>query len=86
MRSHGRYNPAVDLQPVSQTGFIDLCDAIVSGVVPSQLPDSEEVYNGIEDPESILGKPSDVFEALRMESYIKSVGTSEPSKDEPANG
>lgn len=82
----GRYNSEHDLTPVSQTGFIDLCDAMVSGVVPSQLPDSDEVYNGIEDPESILGKPSDVFEALRMESYINSVGTLESSRDESANG
>lgn len=86
MIGRGRYNPIKDMSPVSQTGFIDLCDAMVSGVVPSQLPDSDEVYNGIEEPESILGKPSDVFEALRMESYIKSAGVSEQKNDESAKG
>ena len=58
MICHGRYNPVRDLMPVSQTGFIDLCDAMVSGTVPSQLPDSDEVYNGIEEPETIASQRS----------------------------
>lgn len=74
------YNPKKDLCKVSQVGFIDLTKAFASGVVPDKIADSEASYNGIDDPASILGKPSDVFEALEMESYVKSVGKT-PDKD-----
>lgn len=67
-----RFNPKRDLSPVSQTGFIDLKSAFASGAVPSVAPDAETDYNGIEDPHSILGRPSDVFEAIEMQSHINS--------------
>lgn len=78
-----RFDPVRDLCEVSQTGYIDLVSAFITGSVPSQIADSEECYNGIEDPQSIFGRPSDVFEAMEMQSYINSVG-SKP-KDEPNN-
>lgn len=59
-----------DMQAVEPFGFVDLKDALVNNCVPSQLPDSESDYNGIEDPDSIVGKPSDVFDALRMQSDL----------------
>lgn len=74
-----RFDPARDLCAVSQTGFIDLKSAFETGVVPSVTADSESDYNGIEDPRSILGKPSDVFEAMEMQSHINSY---EPPKEE----
>lgn len=76
-----RFNPARDLCPVSQTGFIDLNSAFASGVVPSVAPNADVDYNGIEDPGSILGKPHDVFEAIEMESYVKNTASSGPSEE-----
>lgn len=64
------YNPRTDLKPVEPFGFIDLKDALANSAVPSQLPDSDTDYNGIENPESILGKPTDVFDAMSMERSI----------------
>lgn len=64
------FNPAKDKSPVSQTGYVDLKVAFVNMSLPSQLPDAETDYNGIEDPASIMGKPRDVFEALEMQSRI----------------
>lgn len=78
-----RFDPVRDLCEVSQTGYIDLVSAFITGSVPSQIADSDDDYNGIEDPQSILGRPSDVFEAMEMQSYINSVG-SQP-KDESSN-
>lgn len=77
------FDPVRDLCEVSQTGYIDLVSAFITGSVPSQIADSDDDYNGIEDPQSILGRPSDVFEAMEMQSYINSVG-SQP-KDESSN-
>ena len=64
------FDPIRDKTPVSQTGFIDLKSAMVNNVIPSQIADTEDSYNGIEDPVSILGKPRDVFEAIDMQSHI----------------
>lgn len=67
-----RYNPVRDCTPVSQTGFIDLCSAFVNNTIPPSIGVSETEYNGMDDPSMILGKPSDVFEAIEMESHINS--------------
>lgn len=66
------YNPVVDKTPVSNLGFVDLKSAMVNHALPSQIADSEVDYNGIEDPSSILGRPTDVFEAMEMQSHINS--------------
>lgn len=68
------YDEVVDIHPVDQFGFIDLVECLKNGEVPSTIADSEDQYNGIEDPGEILGKPSDVFEAYKMSDYIKKVG------------
>lgn len=74
-----KYNPIVDLNPVSQTGFVDLQKAMVNNCIPSNIVASEQDYNGIDDPASILGKPSDIFEAMDMEGYVKEAGTKSES-------
>ena len=66
------FNPIVDKTAVSQIGFVDLKSAMVNHVIPSQIAEADEDYNGIEDPSSIMGKPADVFEALEMQSHINS--------------
>lgn len=58
------YDPVRDLTPVDQFGFIDLKSALDSSIVPSQMPDSDIDYNGMEDPNQVLGKPHDIFEAI----------------------
>lgn len=63
-----------DVADVDQFGFIDLVECLKNGQVPSTIADSEAQYNDIEDPSTIIGKPSDVFDAYRMTDYIKSVG------------
>lgn len=77
-----RFDSVRDLCEVSQTGYIDLVSAFVSGSVPSQIADTEDDYNGIEDPQSILGRPLDVFEAMEIQSYVNSVG-SKPKDENP---
>lgn len=62
-----------DLKEVEPFGFIELKSAFVERCVPSQVGESEADYNGIENPESILGKPSDVFDALRVADELEKV-------------
>lgn len=68
------YNEVCDNNPVDQYGFIDLVECISNGAVPTTISDTEMDYNNIEDPASILGKPHDVFEAYRMQDYVKTTG------------
>ena len=69
-----KFDKIKDISPVDQVGFIDLAECLLNGEVPASIADSEDQYNGIEDPGEILGKPSDVFEAYKMADYVKSVG------------
>ena len=74
MLCSARYNEVCDLAPVDQFGFVDLNECLANGEVPSTVSNTEDAYNGIEDPAEILGKPFDVFDAYRMQDYVKSVG------------
>ena len=76
-----KYNPVKDIHDVDQFGFIDLQECLANGEVPATIADSEDQYNGIEDPGEILGKPSDVFEAYKMADYVKSVGVVKEDKE-----
>lgn len=55
---------------VSQFGWLDLVEANKTGVIQGDLESVEAKMNGIDDPASIMGKPSDVFEAYRMHDYL----------------
>lgn len=70
------YNEVTDIMPVDQIGFVDLAAAIENGYVPGSISGDDMVYNGIEDPASILGKADDVFALYRQADYIKSYGAS----------
>lgn len=76
------FDPVRDLHPVDQFGFIDLKTALDQSVVPSQMPESDSDYNGIEDPQQILGKPRDIFEAIDSQSAIEAVSSSDEKSDE----
>lgn len=70
------FDPVRDLAPVDQFGFIELKSALAESVVPSQLPDSDSDYNGIEEPDQVLGKPRDIFEAIDAQKAAESVASS----------
>lgn len=72
-----KYNVQRDIKPVESFGFVDLKSAFVNNTVPSRLPESETDYNGIEDPSTIVGKPGDVFDALRAADVAESASKEE---------
>lgn len=78
------FDPVRDLHPVDQFGFIDLKTALDASVVPSQMPESDTDYNGIEEPQQILGKPRDIFEAIDTQNAIEAAASasSEQKQDE----
>lgn len=76
------YNPVRDIAPVEQFGFIELKDALANSIVPSQMPDSETDYNGIDEPDKVLGKPRDIFEAMDAQKAAEQLALSEGEKED----
>lgn len=75
------FDPVRDIAPVDQFGFIDLKSALANGVVPSVMPDSDVDYNGVDDPDSIIGTPRDVFEAIDMQNALQDAASAAESSD-----
>lgn len=74
-----KFDPVRDQSPVDQFGFIDLKSALENSVVPSQMPGSEEDYNGIDDPSKVLGTPRDIFEAIDAQKAVEAAAAAHPS-------
>lgn len=64
------FNPRRNKKAVDQFGFVDVRKIISTNSLPAFEADGADAYNGIDDPSSILGKPSDVFEAMAMQQAI----------------
>lgn len=73
-----------DLQEVDQFGYIDLVKSFQNGYVAGDVESVAENYNDIEDPSSIVGKPRDCFEAMRMQDVIVQNVKKGTSSVEPA--
>ena len=69
-----KFNEIRDVHEVDQFGFIDLAECLSQGVVPSSISNTEDAYNDIDSPDNIMGKPSDVFEAYKMQDFVKTNG------------
>lgn len=76
MRYKGRvgFDKIKDMAEVEQFGYINLAQAYANGVVEGSANPDQLSFNQIEDPASIMGKPSDEFEAINMRSYVRKTG------------
>lgn len=70
------YDPVRDISPVVASDIIDLSQALIDGIVPDNViaPDAE--FDGTEEPESIIGRPANEFEAIHMSETIKVLASS----------
>lgn len=66
------YNPLTDVSLVDQFGYVDINECIATNTVPAGLNPTDESYNGLDDPNSIGGKPSDVFDGISMARSLSS--------------
>lgn len=76
------FNPARDLKEVDQTGFIDLSDAYVRGVIPGSIVPNQESFNNIDDPGVIMPRADDQFAAIRNAQYVSAVLADKAAKRE----
>lgn len=84
---HKGYNPVKDVKPVEQFGYVDLCSALANNSIPADVSASDESYNKIDNPASILGRPRDVFDAAHLQRTIrdyKAPEASTPKEENPA--
>lgn len=80
------FDPVKDRTPVDPYGFVNLAEAYVNGCVPTVVEDVVANYNGIDDPESIVGVPSDIFEGYRMRDAIIKQGEKVSEKSTLSEG
>lgn len=73
-----KFDPLRDVMKVQQGLGVDIDDMLQTGIVK----DSGETLdnNGIDDPNAIIGRISDVFEAMDAARIIKKYGKKAPSK------
>ena len=70
MRQEIEHDFERDIQEVDQFGFIDLAKANATSSIDVPLQLQDEKFNGIEDPRSIAGRPSDTFEIAQMSKAV----------------
>ncbi len=70
MRTTLIFDKTKDYREVEDYGYVDLVKCLQTGAVPSDVTGSMSSYNGIEDPTSIIGSPTDVFDAMRMSTTL----------------
>ena len=71
-----RYNPDRDVVAVSQQEVISIADAFVNGLIPDNVIAQESEYNGNDNPESIIARPANEFEAMHLSETVKNIRTS----------
>lgn len=69
---YAEYNPDVDLQEVEQFGFINLCECYTNGVIPGALDFTDESFNGVQNPGTLISRSQDVFDGIRKAEYVRS--------------
>lgn len=79
------YQDNVDVGEVDQFGVVDLRSAYVNHAVPENVEISADTFNGVEDASSLLGRPSDVFDAIRKANYVASRAASADKAPEGAS-
>lgn len=79
--SHGRYNPDRDLRAVVPTDVLDICDAFSNGHIPENVVAPDAEYDNNDIPASIIGRPSNQFDAVHLSETVKSL-SSDASKSE----
>lgn len=77
------YNPERDRVAVSQSDVLDLKSAFINGMLPENVSAPDVDYDNNEEPEKIIGRPANEFEAIHMVKTIKDL---QSASKPPENG
>lgn len=73
-----------DMEEVDQFGWLNLTDAYANGVIPADLRATEGEFAPVENAESMIGRPADEFDAIRMGKFIKERGVVQNPSEAPS--
>ena len=77
-----KYSMKRDLMEVDKFGYVDLREAGLNNSIPAAVNVDELSFNDIEDPSTIVGKPSDIFDAINMNVSISNNPLNYVEKDD----
>jgi hypothetical protein len=66
------FDPFRDMQEVEQFGFVNLAQSFDKGIIPGGLDLTEESFNGVHNPGTLISRSMDVFDGLRKRDYVSS--------------
>lgn len=75
------YDAERDFAPVEPGLAIDLLEVYKTGIAPVSTPSFAEQFNGASEPDAVVGRPRNSFDAVRMVAAINE-GISEAKSSE----
>lgn len=69
------YNPERDINPVDPEGVVNLKDAFVNGLIPDDVSVGDAEYDNNDNPRSIIGRPSNEFEAIHLQKTLQDIAS-----------
>lgn len=84
MRQECKFDPVIDRTPVVPEQAVRIGLALQNGRIPAEMGPSEDLFNGIENPSDIVGRPRDVFDAMDLQARYSAVRKSKEGSQAPA--
>lgn len=73
-----------DIAKVDQFGYVDLPKVLVNNTLPANMSNNDLKYSDIENPQSVMNRPKDVFEVAHLERSIRDYKPATKPSENPA--
>lgn len=73
-----------DIAKVDQFGYVDLPKVLVNNTLPANMSNNDLKYSDIDNPQSVMSRPKDVFEVAHLERSIRDYKPATKPSENPA--
>lgn len=73
-----------DIAKVDQFGYVDLTKVLVNNTLPANMSNNDLKYSDIDNPQSVMNRPKDVFEVAHLERSIRDYKPATKPSENPA--
>lgn len=73
-----------DIAKVDQFGYVDLPKVLVNNTLPANMSNNDLKYSDVENPQSVMNRPKDVFEVAHLERSIRDYKPATKPSENPA--
>lgn len=73
-----------DIAKVDQFGYVDLPKVLVNNTLPANMSNNDLKYSDIDNPQSVMNRPKDVFEVAHLERSIRDYKPATKPTENPA--